>query len=235
MKVAAIIQARMGSSRFPGKMLAKLAGRPLIDWVVMRVLQAQTLSQVVLATTTQAEDNRLVEYAKEKGLNVFRGSESDVLGRIWKAAQPLKVDAVVRVCADNPFIDGREIDRLVKFFEKNDPDYAFNHLDRMDNGYADGFGAEMISISLLGKLADCVTSVEEREHLTHAVWNRADELDIRTISAPIELRHPDREFDVDTPEDLKELEQVAKLVGIDGSAEAFIRNSEYGFKADAHE
>ena len=105
----------------------------------------------------------------------------------------------------------------------------------MGNGYADGFGAEMISISLLGKLADCVTSVEEREHLARAVWNRADELDIRTISAPIELRHSDCQFDIDTTDDLKELKQVAKLVGIDGSAEAFIRYSQYGFKADAHE
>ncbi|HNC94755.1 MAG TPA: NTP transferase domain-containing protein, partial [Myxococcota bacterium] len=108
--VVAIIQARMGSVRFPGKMLANLHGYPVLEWVLHRVAQATEVDEVVLATTDMARDNPLVELAGRLAVPVHRGSESDVLGRFADAAAAFDAEGVVRICADNPFIDPAEID-----------------------------------------------------------------------------------------------------------------------------
>ncbi|OYU71783.1 MAG: hypothetical protein CFE45_42280 [Burkholderiales bacterium PBB5] len=123
----AIVQARMGSTRFPGKMLAPLGGRPLLEWVLRRVQSARLVDAVVLATTDLQRDKPLVDLARNLGVATFTGSESDVLGRFAAASAQHRADVVVRVCADNPFVDGAEIDRLLAFFAVQDVDYAWDH------------------------------------------------------------------------------------------------------------
>ena len=122
-RTIAIVQARMGSSRLPGKMMMDLAGEPLLHWVLSRVKKAKLLDSIILATSDGAIDDQLVELAQKLNVPVFRGSETDVLGRFLEAANVSKADHVVRVCGDNPLIAPEEIDRLVEFFEK-----ALNHL-----------------------------------------------------------------------------------------------------------
>ena len=145
----ALVQARMGSSRLPGKMIMDLCGYPVLHWVLHRVKQARRLTEVVLATTKLKQDDPLTELAQFLKVGVSRGSEADVLARFWDAAREFKADVVVRVCADNPFIAPEEIDRLVDCYisrrqSGGDPRrlYAFNHITTMDNNYPDGLGAE---------------------------------------------------------------------------------------------
>ncbi|SVC28054.1 uncharacterized protein METZ01_LOCUS280908, partial [marine metagenome] len=110
MRTVAVVQARMGSNRFPGKVMCDLAGRPLIDWVLSRVMLSALVDRTVLATTDSHLDDALALYAAGLGVAVYRGDENDVLGRVASAADEAGAEWVVRVCADSPFVDPGEID-----------------------------------------------------------------------------------------------------------------------------
>ncbi len=213
-RVVALVQARMGSSRFPGKMLAPLAGRPLLAWVLERLKRARRLDALVLATTDLPRDAALVTLAQSLGVASFTGSESDVLGRFSQAARQFEADTVVRVCADNPFIDGAVVDELVDFFVASDCDYACNHLDRLGSGYADGFGAEILSATLLHRLDATCTDPRHREHVTIAVWDEGAPWRKAAPLAPPALAHPALRFDVDEPGHLAALEALAQRQGL---------------------
>lgn len=219
--VVAVVQARMGSIRFPGKMAARLGSHRLIDWVLDRVHQATRVDAVVLATSAAPANDELASAATARGMHVVRGDEHDVLSRFITAADQTGAAWIVRVCADNPFIDGREIDRLVAFTVDGSARYTFNHLNRMDNGYADGFGAEMIRADALREVARDTHGASDREHVTAYVWKHPDRFAIATLPAPAALRRPELRFDIDTPEDLERLQRFASL-GIDADAASFV-------------
>lgn len=223
-RVIALVQARMGSTRFPGKMLASLGGRPLLEWVLLRVRAARRLDAVVLATSDQPADDPLAGLAERLGVTVFRGDESDVLGRFAAAAKANAADLVVRVCADNPFIDPGEIDRLIAAFQAEPCDYACNHQDRLGSRYADGFGAEILSAALLEKMAADATQASHREHATLYLWDHANEYRLRAPAAPAALAFPELRFDVDAPADLEHLAVLVRAgVGIDTAAGEVVR------------
>lgn len=215
----ALIQARTGSVRFPGKMLADLGGRPLLKWVLHRVTRSARVDETILATSTLPRDDALAELAKQCGVRVFRGDESDVLGRFAAAAETAGAEWVVRVCADNPFVDPGEIDRLIGFFAAVECDYACNHLDRLGSRYADGFGAEIFGAELLRQLAGRATEAGHREHVTLYLWDHAGEYRLMAVPAPRELAYPEMSFDVDEPAGLVRLEKlVAAGVELDTPA-----------------
>ncbi len=214
----AVVQARMGSSRFPGKMMAPLAGRPLLAWVLERLKRAQRLHTLVLATTELPRDAALVELAQSMGVATFTGSESDVLDRFSQAARQFGADTVVRVCADNPFIDGAVVDQLVDFYAASDCDYACNHLDRLGSGFADGFGAEILPAALLHRLAAECAEPRHREHVTLALWDETTPWarDCRKTCprAPAALAFPELRFDVDEPAHLQQLQSLVDESGL---------------------
>lgn len=222
--VVALVQARMGSTRFPGKMLAELGGYPILEWVLKRISRARLIDRVVLATTTSSRDDALVSLAQKLGVEVFRGSETDVLGRFAAAAAQHGADVVVRVCADNPFVDPDEVDRLVNHFNHNLCDYACNHQDRLGSLYADGFGAEILSSALLQQIANTALDTRHREHATLYIWDHASDYRLSTVSAPSELAHPELRFDVDQPHDLTYLQALANAgVNIGNTASEIVR------------
>ncbi len=222
-RVVALVQARMGSSRFPGKMLERLGEYPLMEWVFRRMGRATKLDQIVLATSDQPKDDVLVKLAEKLGFAHFRGNEDDVLGRFAAAATYYKADEIVRVCADNPFVDPGEIDRLVTEYQNNHCHYACNHLDRLGSRYADGFGAEILSNSLLQQVSDLAQEPKHREHCTLYLWDHAERFQLYSIPAPAKLAFPQMRFDVDTNKDLYRLnELVAQGINLNSSAERII-------------
>ena len=222
-RVVALIQARMGSNRFPGKMLQKLGEYTLLEWVLVRVSQAKNIDQVVLATSEKALDNPLVEQAELLGVSVFRGSESDVLGRFANAATHYHAETVLRICADNPFVDPGELERLIIEFKSQPCDYACNHQDRLGSSYADGFGAEIFSNDLLQKIAKISKDSRHREHVTLYIWDHAHRFQLYCLQAPPELAFPEMKFDVDTHSDLIRLNDlVSKGVKINSAAAKII-------------
>ena len=204
----------MGSKRFPDKMMAKLGGYPVLEWVVRRVSQSKNIDQLVVATTTSNKDDQIAEYSKRLGVEFYRGSESDVLNRFVCASNKYEADWVVRVCADNPFIDPFEVDRLIDFYDKNDCDYACNHMNKLNSGYADGFGAEILSSKLLIELNKKVLKDDEREHLTLYLHNNNNKYKLLGVPAPHALSFPNLRFDVDNKKDLEKIQKICDL-GVD--------------------
>jgi len=210
-RTVAVIQARLGSQRFPEKMLALLGNRSLLEWVVTRVRRSEMLDRVVVATTQESRDDRLADECARLGVDVMRGPTDDVLARFAQAVEGDTADAVVRVCADNPFIDPACIDELVREYRRHGVDYAYNHRPHGACDYADGFGAEILSRGLLDKLQASDLSARHREHVTLAVVDGTIPALTHACIAPKELAYPKLRFDVDTANDLKLLNQLISL------------------------
>jgi len=200
-KVAGIIQARMGSTRLPGKSMADLAGKPLIFRFVERVKRSLRLDEIVLATTTKSEDDVLLKVAGELDIKVFRGSENDLVDRYYQVARKFKADIVVRLCADNPVIEPAEIDRIIDYHLKTGNDFSSNTHNIDDNGYPDGLGAEVYSMGTVEKLWKVTVDPANREHPHSYIYENWDKFKVGTIKCPLEFSRPELKLDVNTSEE----------------------------------
>jgi glutamate-1-semialdehyde 2,1-aminomutase/spore coat polysaccharide biosynthesis protein SpsF len=161
--MVAIVQARMGSSRLPGKSLADICGRPMLWHVVHRVQQARLINKTVVATTEECFDDPIALLCQQEGFPCFRGSEDDVLDRFYRAARTHDADAVVRITADCPLIDPVVIDRVIAQFQEGNVDYVSN---TMRYTYPDGLDTEVISFGALEQAWREARKASEREHVT---------------------------------------------------------------------
>ena len=238
-RTIAIVQARMGSVRFPEKMMATLNGHPVIEWVLARTRRAQLVDEVVLATTRRSEDDVLAEVAERLGIAVHRGSERDVLGRYAEASRLTKAEVVVRICGDRPLVDPAVVDLAVATYEKSGPDLAFNHISDGTERWPRGFGAEVLSAELLHWLADNAHAPEDREHVTYYLWQRRDRYRLAPALCPEALDPgvPDLKLDLDTPEDLTRLARLARDCGLEVTAADIVNRwrGVYGIRAEAGE
>lgn len=214
-RTVAVIQARLGSQRFPEKMLADLGGRSLLDWVVTRVSRCRLVDKVIVATTQEPLDDRLVRECERLGVDVRRGSTNDVLARFVAAIRDEPADVVVRICADNPFVDPGCVDQVIREYRESGSDYAFNHRPFGDCDYADGFGAEVISRRLLEQLNETLLTDHQREHVTLAIVDESVAAKKLACRAPKELAYPRHRFDVDEPADHARLSRLIKSGGLD--------------------
>jgi glutamate-1-semialdehyde aminotransferase/spore coat polysaccharide biosynthesis protein SpsF (cytidylyltransferase family) len=163
MKTLAIIQARMGSTRLPGKVLADLGGRPMLERVIQRVRGAQAIDKVIVATTTASSDDAISEFCATNEIGCFRGSEDDVLDRYYKAASIYGAEVIVRVTGDCPLTDSSVIDRILEVFNKGNADYVSNTVRYT---YPDGLDAEVFSFAALECAWHEARKKSEREHVT---------------------------------------------------------------------
>ena len=171
-KIGLIIQARTNSSRLKGKILYKLDQNTLIEWVIKRAKKSNAHT-VILATSNKSNNTTLKKICLEEKINFFSGSEENVLQRFYKASLKYKLDAVIRVCADNPFIDSKEINYLISSYKKDKKkkDYYFNHRNFKQHTFADGFGAELIKFQALKKIYKNVKNKKDKEHVTSSIWH----------------------------------------------------------------
>jgi len=207
-RVVLIIQARMGSSRLPGKSMMDLAGAPLVGRILERVKRCIRLDEIVLAIPNTREDSVLNELGKSYDVRVFSGSEDDLVERYYQAAIWAKADIVGRLPADNATPEPSEIDRIVEHHLSLDRRGFSSNLSVIDNsGYPDGIGAEIFDLSLLAEARDRNSDPLQREHvhLNFYDYNLSQPVDvdwcpISTIKCPIEFRRPDLVLDVNTQE-----------------------------------
>jgi len=206
--IVAIVQARMGSSRLPNKMMLWMHGLPVVGWVLYRLRQAKRINRIVFALPDTAADDVLAEYLQSEGATVFRGAEQDVLGRFFAAAKIFAADTVVRVCADNPLVTGSEIDRLIGIFDSQGYDYAYNHIPR-NNCYPDGLGAEITNFTVLQTVHYEAQLPDQREHVFNYLWAHPGRFRIGTCN-PLDasLSHPELKLDLDTWKDYQRLLQL---------------------------
>jgi spore coat polysaccharide biosynthesis protein SpsF len=197
MKLIAVIQARMGSSRLPGKVLADIAGRSMLEHVFDRVRCVSGLHEVVVATTMAPGDQAIVKECGHIGAPVFRGSENDVLDRYVRASRRYNADAVVRVTADCPLLDPSESDRVVQAFLASSIDLAANDLKPT---YPVGLGTEVIRASALEAAWREAKEAYERQHVTPFILHRPERFRLVNVASPSDYSH--LRWTVDTHEDL---------------------------------
>lgn len=209
MKVVAITQARMNSTRLPGKVLKTILDRTLLDWHVSRVSRAQRVDQVVVATTTNAVDDAICDHASALGAAVFRGPEDDVLARYAGAVRAVGADVVVRVTSDCPLIDPAVIDSTIDTFLTAQPkaDYGCN---RLPQTYPRGMDTEVLSAGTLLETDRIARDPQDREHVTLFVWRQPDRY--RIVNAPYHTDQSRHRWTVDTPEDFELIRQI--LMGV---------------------
>lgn len=204
--VVTVVHARMGSSRFPGKMMALLGDHPILEWVLTRSLRISDSDHFVLATSDLPIDDVIADFGRNSGIEVFRGSNDNVLQRVIDASERHQPDAVVRICADNPFIEPNLVSDLVRHFRNNWCDYLFNHRPGLGLTIADGFGAEIFDYSVLRTIEHRFSEPRYREHLTSALWEHTDLFDVRSLLPSPALADDRFRFDVDVLHDLLYLE-----------------------------
>ncbi len=213
--ILAIVQARMGSSRLPGKTMADVAGHPLLWHVVDRVRQARLLNLVVVATTDKACDEPIVQLCQREGISYFRGSEEDVLDRFYKAAQTHGADSVVRITSDCPLIDPDVIDKVIARFKVGDCDYVSNTLRYT---YPDGLDTEAFTFAVLERAWKEALKPSEREHVTP--YLRTGKFRIANVESESPVSPGKYRWTVDHPADLEFVRNVFS---------AFAGNGHFGY------
>lgn len=206
-KIVAIIQARMGSTRLPGKVLSDIEGRPMLVHVVERLRHSKFIDEIVVATTCLAKDNEIEKLCIDKGLAFFRGSEKDVLDRYYKCALEHKADVIVRITSDCPLIDPEVVDKVVAGYISEAPRVhgASNVVDRT---YPRGLGVEVISFSTLECLQNQVKNQSCREHVTLYIYKHPEKFEIVRIKRDVNLSG--FRWTVDEEDDLRFVREVYK-------------------------
>ncbi len=204
-KVIGIIQARLGSTRLPGKVLADIYGKPMLAWMLTRLAKAKSLDQIVIATTTSTLDDRLHQWVlKNTNFDCFRGSEMDLVERFYECAGKYQADVIVRLTADDPLKDGAIIDRAVElFFENKKVDYVSNCLKAT---YPEGLDVEVFSYKALSKVHNEAYLLSDREHLTSYMTNNPKVFSL--LNFEYEEKLEDWRWTVDKPADLKLMHEI---------------------------
>jgi spore coat polysaccharide biosynthesis protein SpsF len=203
MKVNAVIQARMGSTRLPGKVLLKVCGKTMLEHLLDRLKRSQQLNTTIVATSTARQDDVIAEELDRLSTNCFRGSETDVLARYWGAAQQFPGDAYVRITADCPLFDVELLDRMMERFCDAGCDYLSNVLERT---FPRGLDAEIFTHATLEEAHTRATKLYEREHVTPYILEHPERF--RLVSFKGERNFSNYRWTLDTPEDMELIRAV---------------------------
>jgi spore coat polysaccharide biosynthesis protein SpsF len=208
MKLVAIIQARMGSTRLPGKVMLRLKGKTVLEHVITRVRACTMLDEVVVATTTCGRDDIIVKEAERCGVGWYRGSEEDVLARYYECAVRFKADVIVRITSDCPLFDPELLGAMLNRFL--DLKNRGNHVDYLSNTvtrtYPRGLDVEIFAIEALKRAHREAGKSPEREHVTPYIWENPDLFAISVYTSDINLSH--HRWTLDTTEDLEVIRNI---------------------------
>ncbi len=213
--IVAIILARMGSSRMPGKVLMKFNGIPALKHIFNRLQNSTKIDRIIVATSTNPENNAIEEFCDKENIACFRGDEEDVLDRFYKCASKeaksgLNIGAVVRVTGDALFIDWEITDQMIQCLFDENLDYIHN---RHASGPPWGFHAEVISFQALKKLNETVKDKEERQHVTLHILNNKNNFNIKLFDATEEFIRPNYRLILEQKEDYELITRIYKELG----------------------
>ena len=202
MKVIALVQARMGSTRLPGKVMYPIHGVPMIELLLSRLSQAKRIDTMIVATSKNPENMPLIGHVRKLGIDVFEGSESDVLERFYRAAKPYQPDVVVRITGDCPLVDPQLVDSLIASFTSQKVDYLTN---TNPPSYPDGLDIEVFTFNALEKAVREATTTAQREHVTPYIYESGL---FKTANIANQDDLSRERWTVDEPDDLKVVEAI---------------------------
>ena len=213
MNIIIIIQARMGATRLPGKMMKDIAGQPVIAHFFRRARLSKRARDTWLATTVSPADDILAEWAAEHGVKCYRGSEHDVLDRYYQAAKLAMAEVIVRVTGDCPLIDAAIIDSVIDAFLSGEYDYVSNIHPPT---FPDGLDTEVVSFAALERAWKEAKLPSEREHVMPYIWNHPESFKMSNVKCPrmagsnVDADLSRYRWTLDTPEDMVFLERVIR-------------------------
>ena len=199
--IVAIVQARMGATRLPGKVLKEIGGTSILEFQIDRIRRSGLVEEVVVATSCEPQDQEIVEYCKFHGINWFVGSENDVLSRYHDCAVERLASTVVRLTADCPFIDPVIIDRVISLRQTSGADFAANTVPPETSDWPDGSDVEVFSMQALSEAHREAKTCAEREHVTFFFWKNIDRDRFRTVQLSNTEDWSKYRFALDYPED----------------------------------
>ena len=199
----AILQARMGSSRLPGKVLLPLGGKPTVQCVFERILHCKRIGRIIVATTTKQEDNVIEELFRSLNVEVFRGSSEDPLDRYYNAANYFGVEHIVRVMADCPLVDPTIVDEVIEQYFKGDFDFC-----SLVGNFPTGLDTTVFSFNAIKLASKLATKKSEREHVTPFITNNKQRFRIGRYEKFKDLFH--HRWVMDQPDDYKFIREIYK-------------------------
>jgi glutamate-1-semialdehyde 2,1-aminomutase len=209
-KITAIIQARMASTRLPGKILADLWGKPLLHVVCSRARKARNLDLIVVATTNGPADDGVLQLCEHMSIPCYRGDENDVLDRYYRASKQFDADVIVRLTADCPLLDPSLIDKVIDDYRSGNFDYVSNTIQPT---YPDGLDIEVFSRHALERAWHEAKLKSEREHVTPYIWKQPALFKIQNVSHSQNLSY--LRWTVDEPQDLDFVRRIYQRLGVD--------------------
>jgi len=204
-RIAATIEARMTSSRLPGKVLMDAAGKPMLAHMIERLQRVPSLDAVIVATTVNATDDPVVELAERLGVGYFRGSEDDVLARVLDAARAHDVDVIVETTGDCPLIDPALVEICIQGYLDAGVDYISNVLERT---YPRGMDTQVFATDILADVAARTDDADDHEHVSLYIYNHPEIYSLKNMAGPPELTDPGLGLTLDTPEDFELLRRI---------------------------
>jgi len=203
-KIVAIVEARMTSSRLPGKHLMEILGRPILGYLIDRLKTIESIDSIIIATTKNQTDDVLVEFANNSGVEVYRGDENDVMGRVLCAAKYFQADIICEVTGDCPIIDPQLVEQVVQTFLHNKVVYVNNG----KQGIPDGMGAQVFSTAALEKSASQTNELLDREHVTLHIRNNPSQFPAIYIGSMPSMNRPELAVTLDVREDFELIKKI---------------------------
>ena len=198
MRIVATIEARMTSTRLPGKVMLQVLGKPMLHYLVERLKKVPSIDEIILATTVNSDDDILVEFAKEENIKYFRGSEEDVMLRVVEAADSVGADIVVEITGDCPIIDPQIVEQTILMYRANNADYVSNGHVR---SFPDGMDTQVFTLDVLKKSLSMTNELLDHEHVTLHIRNNPQLFTKINFVAPPELDWPELGLTLDEQHD----------------------------------
>jgi spore coat polysaccharide biosynthesis protein SpsF len=205
MRTVATIEARMQSTRLPGKVMKEVLGKPLLELMIERVRRARRVDDIVIATTDHLSCDPIMALAVRIGVRCYRGSEDDVLDRVLKAAASAKADVIVELTGDCPLIDPSVIDRVVDVYYASGVDYCANVLERT---YPAGMDTQVFAYHVLEDAARMTQDPSDREHVSLYIYTHPERFSLKNVESGLPVGLADWRLVVDVPEDFELIRRV---------------------------
>lgn len=218
-KICATIEARMTSSRLPGKVLMEYCGKANLQHIIERLKRSKYLDEVVVATTTNHQDNSIIELCEKINCKYYRGSEEDVLLRVLDSAKSVNADIIVEITGDCPVIDWRHVDKLIEMYFSGQYDYVSNIIERT---FPRGFDTQVFSTDVLEEVNRLTKDPIDHEHVSIYIYTHTERFKLLNWSADEKMNHPELEITLDTKEDYEMIKIIyEKLYSINEDFSAY--------------
>ena len=208
-RIVATIEARMTSSRFPGKVLMEACGKPMLQHMIERLQRVPSLDGIVVATTGNDADVPIVNLAQRMGVGFFQGSEYDVLLRVLHSARAYDIDVIVEMTGDCPLIDPVLVEDCIQGYQAAGVDYVSNVLERT---YPRGMDTQVFATEVLADVADRTDDPKDHEHVSIFIYSHPEIYSLKNMPGPPELTNPGLGLTLDTPEDLELIRRIFEIL-----------------------